>query len=111
MEITDDERKRVLVSAINVLNIRGWTQGTYTNAVGEVCLLGALNQVCYGDADGTTEDRHPADHLKYETLKFVESLIYKTASWATSAVTWNDRAGRTKEEVVALLEKAAGLSI
>lgn len=70
----------------------GWTRGTARNASGQVCLSRALQ-----DVDGT---KHGVA-VDAEARRIVLSLAMGGRG---SIPTWNDQAGRTKEEVMTLLE-------
>jgi len=91
-----------LVRILALLEDKGWCQGTeaLTGRGIEVapedknatcfCLLGAINRVCH---------EHP--HLKQ--LRLVYALRAQTGE--RDLVRWNDREGRTKDEVMALVRR------
>lgn len=80
---------------IYILERDGWCQGQYTNYRGEHCLAGAM-----GRAAGLS--------LFYEEEKVLSGLIKKDNP-LDNIVCWNDRLGRTKEQVIELLERAKEL--
>ena len=80
----------VLSEAAELIRRHGWVQRK-SGSIGEgFCLIGAVINV--------TRDKH-------QCFLANEALI--RASGTISIVTWNDTEGRTKEEVLELLERAA----
>lgn len=82
----------VFLKAIDVLNERGWGQGSYAiGDTGPVCLVGAC-AIAYGGIS-----------------KFENSPHYRALSNITNRVfphNWNDQDAKNKEEVIAILRKA-----
>ena len=72
----------------------GWIQGALVRSDGCVCLMGALS------LSGPTDDYDLYSDAHYALIKTVRSgLPY-----------WNDKPGRTKDEVLAALSSAADLA-
>ncbi|AVZ74016.1 hypothetical protein SLUN_19465 [Streptomyces lunaelactis] len=74
----------------------GWTQGTERGNAGQRCLIGAqyvLHRLGYGDVDTLRR----ASHFLQDTL----------GTEAGSYVVWNDREGRTRDQVLRLVRTAA----
>lgn len=85
---------QILRLARQEIEIRGWTQGTREDPVtGAVCLGGALFQVYF---NGASQDEVGAacDVLKEACLPWIHPTC------------WNDAPGRTKADVLALLDRA-----
>lgn len=81
--------KRVLLDAANLIETRGWHQGSYESKDGCLCIFGAVHQAAnHGDYE-------EAWHLLWE----------RTVT--DSPIDWNDQPGRTKDEVLALLRETA----
>lgn len=86
----------ILLAACDVLDKRGWCQGLIQNGDGNVCALGALALVCTGDAfDWMDEDFLTARSALMEHLP------------CGSVSVWNNRPGRTAEDVKELFAKTA----
>lgn len=78
-----------LRAAAEVLRCDGWTQGELTDANGCHCVLGAFYKAGCLAMPGAA-DQVFRDHIGVGSL-----------------AAWNDREGRTAEEVIAALEAAA----
>lgn len=98
----------VLEHAALIIEERGWTQQTYVDPLGRVCVLGAIAL-----AQGTSEDDVPEKMAKAATaaekalevvlpLRFAESGM-RPASW------FNDDPATKAGDVVAALRRAAEL--
>ncbi|WP_369149063.1 hypothetical protein [Streptomyces sp. R44] len=100
----DPEAKKILEDTYNILEARGWCQGTMQQADGKVCLEGAFRAACgYGD----TEEEYPywastPTGGAWETLcRTVEQECGDAAPWI-----WNDAPERTVEDVKLILKRA-----
>ena len=97
--IPQDEWRDSFLKAAELLEQKGWCQGTACNAAGEHCLLGAIWYARYG---------HDAPHgpvpSKYKWGEVFDRVAPYTARHPAD---WNDTPGRTKEEVIAALRAAA----
>jgi hypothetical protein len=88
--------QQLLLDAAALIDKVGWCQGTAVNHQGQLCAAGAMyysNKVVYlhGDLSVYNEARnHFLDTIKDHNVP-----------------TWNDAPGRTQEEVVAAMRKAA----
>ena len=79
---------------------RGWCQHALDDGHGNVCLLGALNEVATGDA-------------KYSDLSQTGRVAYDTiqAHLGYSTIDFNNAPERTAEEVASAMEAAAGVKV
>ncbi|GGR51725.1 DUF6197 family protein [Streptomyces roseolus] len=98
------EARKILEDTYDILEARGWCQGTMQQPDGKVCLEGAFRAACgYKD---TEEDyalyaSTPSGDA-WETLcRTVEQECRFAAPWA-----WNDDPARTVEDVKLLLKRA-----
>lgn len=83
--------RAILTRAANYIDEHGLCQGSFDNARGEVCILGALNIV------------------RAEPNAYQDAIDRFCEFTGEGPVHWNDMPGRTKEEVVnTLREIAAG---
>jgi hypothetical protein len=79
----------VLECALAILHKRGWCQGHRMDSHGRVCALGAIDQT------------KASPMLRHAASRALERLVgYDEVAW------WNDRGGRTFEEVVELFQRA-----
>ena len=85
----------VLDASADVLDRDGWNQGSYVEEHGTRCLVGAVKKV-----------EHDFE-IRRECYDFLHAVIGEPRTYLTD---WNDRDGRTKDEVTAALRKAAKLA-
>lgn len=82
--------KQLLIATKSLIETRGWCQGMYSDANQRICLTEGLyragKQLNFEDYD--------------ELQKVVGSFV------GLSFTGWNDAPGRTKEEVLEMLDKA-----
>lgn len=90
----------VLLGAAEYLRDRGWCQGTMADINGRVCLLGALAQSSIGVDRSVREDAE---------FTVACQLGFDSATPFWKITRWNDERGRTRDEVIAVLERAAGV--
>jgi hypothetical protein len=86
-------RRRVaqkLREAADLLAAAGWIQGQPSDEHGRYCMVGAVNVV--------TDD---ADVYVDATVAVLDHLSTPSIAW------WNDRPGRTAEQVIAVLRETA----
>lgn len=95
--------KEVLLGAAQVLETRGWCQKQYVDKRGCCCMSGAM-QFAMG-FDPRTDDMWRSDmsRIWLEAIAAVESQM----GAMDTVIRWNDQQGRTVEEVLSVLEKAA----
>lgn len=91
-EVELDEADQHLLQAADYINQYGWCQGTFKNEQGQVCIVGAL---------GAVTQQYKSIHIYSQMRLKITKLI------GCGATIWNDVPGRTKDEVVAMLRKAA----
>ena len=101
--------KEVMIAARWIIDNFGWCQGSFYKGkngervyrdmlhdkeqLGCCCLVGALRLV-------------EADHDIYNQTVFNLCVQNKVVPLGTNLTTWNDEPGRTKEQVIKLLDKA-----
>ncbi|MEW2380253.1 hypothetical protein AB0883_29680 [Micromonospora sp. NPDC047812] len=107
--------------AARYLEIRGWTQSLYFDRTDEVwfppaCVSGAIGMAIFGSCMPVllNEQMNPdvRDYLRavdvlVDFLDLHDPPPWHTDEDYTSPFTWNDRPGRTAEQVVAILRAAA----
>lgn len=87
---------QILRDAAELIRTRGWCQGEY-EIDGCLCIFGAVHVALGREPDGigfTTADRQIADALR-------------SATGVVIVPDWNDAPGRTAEQVIAAIERAA----
>lgn len=104
-QIADDLR-----AAAGLIEVHGWQQGMAENPdTGALCLLGAIGKACANCSDlaYAREGSSPRfDRAAFMVSHAVREVDPRRAhvSWLPG---WNDDRSRTKEDVIAVLEKAA----
>lgn len=100
----------VAEEAAMILDESGWCQNAVEDPVGRLCMMGAMGKA----ARKINLAEHPllVWALSCEIRPRLAASVYGTAADALFAPTiqipaWNDAAGRTKEDVVAVLQKTA----
>jgi hypothetical protein len=104
------EVARLLNTAADELERRGWCQGDFGDDGSDpdgcrVCLDGAL----YAATTGSPFP-DPADSYGNQVLRFRARELIREAARISSIATvtgWNDRRGRTAEQVIAAVRQAA----
>lgn len=88
----------------------GWIQGRFISDEG-FCLAGALNHATYqisNEFRAHHDDQNPPTKI-WRNRDTVETLIFqeiRKGNWQDGSLTvWNDQPGRTKEEVISVLDK------
>lgn len=90
----------VLTAAADYLDAHGWIQGMSFAAYGGACAAGAIHRVV-GNGKCLTDATRPPYTAAIEALQpYTDDGV----------VTWNDRRGQTKANVVATMRLAAQLS-
>jgi hypothetical protein len=84
--------QETLKAAAEYISGHGWTQDRMEGRDGSTCALGAILNACYGDEDAYGQavarlNRHIRSHVAISD--------------------WNDAPGRTAEEVILTLKRAA----
>ncbi len=108
----------LLRRAADVITERGWLQRDFISHSGQVCLVGAMRLAAAGHAGIDPDKVFAAAHGDREVwpeenryaLKhtFDESVRLVAARVGGKLIhEWNDEPGRTSDEVVALLRRAA----
>lgn len=90
----------IFSNAQKVLSHFGWQQGGYGNPEAGYCLYGALGKGQGLEAGDLVEDNHgPTTRKVWDALDMAGSHL------DCEAVSWNDARGRTKEDVLNLLQE------
>jgi len=87
----------IVMKSIQTLQERGWCQGGLDNDRGQVCLMGAVVK---------TVQNTKAYHDIWDDF-WMDFNNWVIAKCGVNPVFWNDKPGRTKEEVIALLREYA----
>lgn len=91
----------ILNRAADELERHGWIQGKYGTTRGAKCIMGAIAFAGVGKIP-------TSPFFRWNLQTMAANKILETCTpprW--TAVAWNDRAGRTKEQVIRLLRRAA----
>jgi hypothetical protein len=95
--MTDQEVKKVLANMLINFKAIGWTQGTFQNSDGEVCLVESFN---------TTQRNAGVDARGFAgegAMQIANVLGFPSPS---AAAAWNDTPGRTEDEIKDLIRAA-----
>jgi hypothetical protein len=99
---------KVLLEAADLIEQRGWTQGTFQGSDGRLCAHGAIHMAVFDKPDYFGEHDAPlvlavwCRLRNYLLAKGVEPDLVRRG-----CMSWNDAPGRTKEEVVQAMRDAA----
>lgn len=111
-----DETGQLLLNAALLLRVDGWCQHSLVGSDGRMCMHGAIGRAA-PDKRGMSYDQSPAEAAA--TLRVAKFLGAQPGVNASTGLEsfggqsqgsfdlWNDVAGRTAEEVIAVLEGAA----
>jgi hypothetical protein len=100
------EWKRILLRAHEIIEERGWCQQALQTADGRVCLEAAISIAAGGaavledDCDTSEGAARAFDEMK-RRVRFAPGENHRL--WV-----WNDRPGRTKDEVLKLIRMTVG---
>lgn len=96
-----EQVKQDAAKAAAYIREHGWCQGHYRNNNGECCAAGAMNMtINYHPDEPPTDDNSWHRWISIRTA-FREEVGGETIAW------YNDRPGRTKEEVLAVFDRIA----
>ena len=94
----------VLLKAAQILDERGWCQGSLRDSEGRVCIAGAVRLALFGQ----TISLEYMDYIIYrEKLKSIQKVLYNHPLGPLAIPFFNDKIAETKEECVKLLMEAA----
>jgi hypothetical protein len=105
----DRELAAYIEAAAELLETRGWTQGSYVDELGQFCMLGAVAMAVekWGSED---LERFSIDGLQFwstfSASDRVRSVVACLRDFGLDSC-WNDRPGRTKAEVTQRLNDVA----
>ena len=91
---------RVLLVARDLLHEKGWTQLTARDTAGSYCLTGALSK-----AAGQDRDAYRAALQSMGPRLRVPACAFGGFNCHCPVLSWNDREGRTKNDVIAKLDE------
>jgi uncharacterized protein (TIGR02266 family) len=91
---------RVLLVARDLLHEKGWTQLTARDTAGSYCLTGALSK-----AAGQDRDAYRAALQSVGPRLRVPACAFGGFDCHCAVLSWNDREGRTKNQVIAKLDE------
>ena len=91
---------RLLSIARNLLQEKGWTQLTARDPAGSYCLTGALSKAAGGDREA-----YRAALRSMGPRLSVPACAFGGFNCHCAVLSWNDREGRTKNEVIAKLDE------
>ncbi len=97
VNLEPEHLKTVLVNARNKIAEHGWCQGKTKNEVGCYCIVGSIIYAGLEINPKITSVIHETDFVLQ--VNKIDERTYSLAKW-------NDEPGRTKEEVIAALDKA-----
>ena len=96
----------IINKAIEVLRRDGWTRGTYTNAAGQHCLVGALS-VAYDELGKPTgEYRRARNAVDTCVLEDLTRVGLADEDDMADAMAWNDDIAAGVEDVLRILRCA-----
>jgi hypothetical protein len=98
-----DDAAKLLLKAAAIMEERGLAQGEYVLGNGAVCIYGAL----YTAQDAVKCMRDADDHPVFREAKGRLSDNLMNGPGGMGIINWNDKLGRTKDEVVAKLRAVA----
>ena len=107
----------VLRSAADYLERHGWIQGSYYDAASGVfappaCMVGAIGMVCYGGpVDAPAQHFDDPGFLDFEQAVLHLDRYLLVAEDGTESYEFNDARGRTVEQVMDVLRKAAAVQV
>jgi len=97
---------RVLLIARDLLHESGWTQLTPREAGGSYCLTGALAK-----AAGEDRDAYRAALHSLGSRLSVPACAFGGFDCHCAVLSWNDREGRTKSQVIAKLDEVINAAL
>lgn len=103
------ETADILEKAAEVLETRGWCQGTYHNPAGRVCAVGAVRTAVWGAPLLRDLEREVStkDYVKVNEALMVLAEDIGLQNWNDLAPGWNDHPDRTQDEVIDAFKHAA----
>lgn len=106
--------RTVFKRAADVIRTRGWNQGDFEDSHGCVCTLGALNLTLFNAArlgDVVTKSNlsyaEMYDEREPYAIQIRNGLGITGDGWMGTIADWNDKRGRTEQEVIDLFERLA----
>lgn len=107
---------KLALKAVRKILATKWIRGTYSNRRGSYCLVGAVNKVTgtrtiSEEAPRVVYDLTVPDHaLSSQRLVILRriwrAILAKDPKARGTIESWNDRPGRKKEEILAVLDRA-----
>ena len=113
--VSDEEA--ALLRAAERIEKYGWRQGDAGEAGQPQCLVGAISSACddLTPGRGAFDDTFMGAYGRAFDDTFMGALdrvisVVEADDWTLGIVQWNDDAGRTKDEVIDVLRRAAALT-
>ncbi len=107
----DTEVKELLLKAADLIEERGWAQNAFQNDQGNLCIVGALNSVLYGNAYAVSPIiGSDLVNKNQKLLVKAQELLIKILNkdnQIKNLYSWNDLLSTSKEEVISILKKAS----
>ena len=92
------KHSEIIRRAITIIEERGWCQGSFSNAKGQVCMVGAINLAMI----------HSTEHCDIVFDVARANIIARLGNRLGCVPAYfNDQSDTTKEQVIAALEEAA----
>jgi hypothetical protein len=104
--------EKILTRAIERWRTKGWIQREGIDGLGRTCLVGGIGSVANQLCSSQRGTQSPHDVLKERdkaikaVAKVIGELDDRTSSGNRECIYWNDRPGRTVEEVIIAAEQA-----
>ena len=99
--MSNNDVKAVLGEAKELIVRNGWMQGQYGDADRGYCIYGAVCEAA---------DRQGSPGLEIDAMAAINKDVRIVKTGIYSAISWNDRPGRTQDDVLALFDTViAGL--
>src|SRR4051812_35533868 len=100
--------------AIDILNEKGWHQGASFSGDSALCLAEAIGMTAMkataGSISEETEQIVQTNKLRLTIEAFIPRKYPDDKTWV-NIISWNDAPGRTKQEVMEVLDKSVDVLI
>jgi hypothetical protein len=98
---------QVLADARQLIEVHGWIQGSYGQPNCGFCMLGALHKALDDVADRDVSRLDELDQLEQRAVIQLQMAMGPVVDRSARHITlWNDRNGRSKQEVLSLFDLA-----
>ncbi len=107
--LSNTEVAEVLRDAVDVIDRQGWCQNELKSDDGRVCLWGAIGEAMGIIGDNNFIDPIVVGYPRYDDYTQICKITNGLVTNYSTSAQWNDKPGRTKEEVQKFLLKSADL--